>query len=133
MKDKAVAVGGEHKRDIERHRIVEGLLHAVAHAVVIILGLDDGDRDIGLVIKDVVGALGLATGNEVSSDYDASLGERNLLAYLHYPISACAFHRGAYELGADIALTQVFLVHKVRDGRRYCRNSASMSRLPRNT
>jgi hypothetical protein len=37
------------------------------------------------------------------------------------------------ELGADIALAEVFLVHKVRNGCHYCRNSASMSRLPRNT
>ena len=113
MKDKAVAVGREHKRDIERHGIVESLLHAVADAVVVVLGLDDGDGNIGLVIKDVIGALGFAAGNELSANDDAALGEIDLLADLHHPVPARAFHGGAYELGADIAFAEVFLVHAV--------------------
>jgi hypothetical protein len=113
MKDKAIAVGREHKRDIEGHCIVKRLLHAVPHTVVVVLGLNDGDRDIGLVIKDVIGPLGLATGNELSPNDDAALGEGDLLADLHHPVPPRALHCGAYELGADIALAQVFLVHKV--------------------
>ena len=72
MKDKAVAVGREHKRDIEGDGVVERLLHSGADAVVIVLRLDDGDRDIGLVIEDVIGALGFAAGDELSSDDDTS-------------------------------------------------------------
>ena len=113
MKDKAVAVGREHKRDVERRGIVEGLLHPVADAVVVVLGLDDGDRDIGLVIKDVIGALGFAAGNELAANDDAALGEGDLLADLHHPVPARAFHGGADELGADVALAEVFLVHAV--------------------
>ena len=113
MKDKAVAVGREHKRDVEGHGIVEGLLHSVADAVVVVLGLDDGDRNIGLVIKDVIGALGFAARDELSPDNDASLGEIDLLADLHHPVPARAFHCGADELGADVALAEVFLVHAV--------------------
>jgi hypothetical protein len=74
VKDKAIAVGGKHKRDVEGHGLVEGLLHAVTNAVVVVLGLDDGDRDTGLVIKDVIRALCLAAGNQLSPDDDASLG-----------------------------------------------------------
>jgi len=58
-------------------------------------------------------ALCLATGNELSPDDDAALGERDLLAYLHHAVPARAFYGGAYELGADVALGEVFLVHAV--------------------
>jgi hypothetical protein len=44
---------------LEGDGIVEGLLHSIADAVVVVLGFHDGDRNIGLVIKDVVGTLGL--------------------------------------------------------------------------
>ena len=113
VKDKAVAVGREHKRDVERDGIVEGLLHSVADAVVIVLRLDDGDRNIGLVVKDVIGALGFAARNKLAPDDDASLGEIDLLADLHHPVPARAFDGGAYELGADVALAEIFLVHAV--------------------
>ena len=85
------------------------LLHPVADAVIVVLCFDDGYRNVGLVIQDVIGALGFATGNELSADDDAPLGEGNLLAELHHPVPARAFHGGAYELGADIALAEVFL------------------------
>ena len=113
MKDKAVAIGREHKRDIQCHRIVEGLLHPVTEAVVIVLRLDDGDGDIRFVVKDVVGALGFAARDELPPNNDATLGEINLLADLHHPIPARAFHCGANELGADVAFAQVFLIHAV--------------------
>jgi len=60
MENKAVAVGREHERDIEGHSIIEGLLHSGADAMVIVLGLNDGDGDVWLVIKDVIRTLGLA-------------------------------------------------------------------------
>jgi hypothetical protein len=82
--------------------------------VIVVLRLDDGDRNIGLVIKDVIGVLGFAAGDELSSDDDASLGKVDLLAYLHHPFPTRSFHCEADELGADIALAEVFLVHKVQ-------------------
>ena len=83
--------------------IVDGLLHAVADVVVVVLGLNDGDRDVGLVIKDVVSALGLAAGDEFSADDDASLGKSDFLADLRHPVPARALDGRADELGADVA------------------------------
>ena len=74
----------------ERRGIVEGLLHAVADAVVVVLGLDEGDGDVGLVVEDVVGALGLAAGDELAADDDPALGEADLLADLRHLIPARA-------------------------------------------
>ena len=98
VKDKTVAVGGKHKRDIEGHRIVEGLLHSVADAVVVVLCLDDGDRDIGLVIKDVIGALGLATGDELAADDDAPLGESTSSRICIIPSQPARFTAGPMNL-----------------------------------
>jgi hypothetical protein len=57
VKDKSVAVGRKNKRNVQGYGVIEGLLHTVADAVAIVLGLNDGNRDIGLVIKDVIGTL----------------------------------------------------------------------------
>ena len=40
-----------------------------------------------------------------------ALGEVDLLTDLHHPVPARAFHSGANELGTDITLAEVFLVH----------------------
>src|SRR5580704_212264 len=113
MKHKAVAVGREYERNVESDGVVESLLHPVADAVIVVLRLNDGDRDIGLVIKDVIGALGFATSNELPPDDDTSLGEGDLLTDLHHPIPSSTFYCRADEFGADIAFAEVFLVHVV--------------------
>jgi len=113
MEDKTVTIGGEHKRYVEGHRIVESLLHSVADAVIVVLRLDNGDGDIGLVIEDVIGALGFPTGNELSPDDNASLGERDLFADLHHAVPTSPLHGGTDELRADVAFAEVFLVHAV--------------------
>jgi hypothetical protein len=54
------AVRGEDEGNVERGGVIERLLHAVADDVRIVLGLDQRQRNVRLVIEDVVGALGLA-------------------------------------------------------------------------
>jgi len=114
MEHKTVAIGRKYKRDVERYRVVEGLQHPFVDAVIVVLRLDDGDGDIGPVLEDVIGAFRLATGHELAPDDDAPFGEGHLLADLHHPVPACALHCGAYELGADVALAEVFFVHDAR-------------------
>ena len=60
MKDKAVAIGGEDKGDIESGGVIESLLDAIAHGTGIYFRFDDGDGDVGFVVEDIVGALGFA-------------------------------------------------------------------------
>ena len=87
-------------------------MHAVADAVVVVLGLDDGDRDVWLVIKDIIGALGLPAGNEFSADDDAPFGKSDLLADLHHPVPARALDGGTDEFGTDVAFAEVFPVYR---------------------
>jgi hypothetical protein len=98
------------KGNVEGYRIIESLLHSVADAVVVVLGLDDRNRNVGFVIKDVIGALGLPASNQFSADDDAAFGKSDLLAHLHHPVPARALYGGAYELGADVAFAKIFLV-----------------------
>ena len=48
----------------------------------IVLGFDEGQRDIGLIIEDIVGALGLAAADQLAAHNDAPLGEADFLANL---------------------------------------------------
>ena len=79
--------------------------------MVVVLGLDDGDRDVGLVIKDVIGALGLPAGYQLSAHDDAAFGKSDFLADLHHPVPARALDGGTDEFGADVAFAQVPLIY----------------------
>ncbi len=113
MKHKAVAVGGEYKGNIQRGGVFQRLLHPVAHGMVVVLGLDQGDGNIGLVIEDVIGALGLAARDQLAADDDAALGETDFLANLEHGIPSGLYDGGRDELGADVAFAEVFFVHGV--------------------
>ena len=78
---------------------------------------DDGERDAGLVVEDVVGALRFAAAGELAADDDAALGEIDLLAHLvhHVPL-AHAGDGGGDELGADVALAETLFWAGVTGG-----------------
>ena len=98
VEHEAVAVGGEHEGNVERRRRIQRLLHAVADGVVVVLGLDDGDGDVGLVVEDVVGALGLAARDQLAADDDAALGEADFLADLRHLVPARLLTAGVMNL-----------------------------------
>ena len=111
VKYETVAIGGKHEGDVQRFGVVERLLHAVADAVRIVLGLDDGKGNVGLVVQDVVGALALPACDQLSANDDAALGETHLLADLVHLVPACATEGGGDELGADVAFGEGSFVH----------------------
>ena len=94
MEHEAVAVRREDERDVEGLGVVERLLHAVADAVGVVLGLDQRERDVRLVVEDVVRPLGLAACDQLAAHDDAALGEADLLANLSIS-SQPAFRRRA--------------------------------------
>ena len=117
VEQKAVAVGGEHERNVECRGVVERLLHAVADGVVVVLGFDERDGDVRLVIEDVVGALGLAAGDQLAADDDAAFGEADLPANLRGFVPPGLYDGGGDVLGADVGFAERLLVrhslHKV--------------------
>ena len=88
MEQEAVTITGKHERHVERLGIAEGLLHAGAERVFVVLRLDDGNGQVLLVIEDVVSSTRLATAVHFAAHDDASLGEADFLAYLLVQIPA---------------------------------------------
>ena len=73
--------------------VVQRLLHAVADAVPVVLGLDDRERNVGLVVEDVVGPLAPPARHQLAPDDDAPLGEAHLLADLMHLVPPGAAQR----------------------------------------
>jgi hypothetical protein len=109
MEHKAVAVGGKDERNVERGGVVKPLLHAVADVVVVVLGLDQRDRHIRLIVENEVGLLRLTARHELD---DPALGEIDLLPNLHHLIPAGALDGRQNELRADIPFGQGPLIHE---------------------
>jgi len=72
-----VSVRGRDEQDIQHVGVAKPLLHPVAGAVVVVLRLEDGQRDVGvrLCVQDVVGELRRAAGDELAANGHAPLGQ----------------------------------------------------------
>ena len=112
VKNKGVAIGGEHEGDIQRFGVVEGLLHTIADAVAIVLRLDQRDRDIRFVIEDDVSLLRLAARDQLAANDDSALGEKDLLPNLRHRIPAGLFYGGQDEFATNVSFGETTLVHR---------------------
>jgi hypothetical protein len=111
VEDKAITVRREDERELQRLRVAERLLNAVTDAAVVVLRLEHRQRDVRLVVEDVVGALRFSPRDELAANDDASLCKTDFLAKLSDLIPAGLPERGRDELGADIPLAELLLVH----------------------
>ena len=103
MKEEGIAIAAEDERDIERLSVAEGLLDAGVDRVIVVLCLDDGDRDIGLVVENVVSPLPCPTGMEFPSDLNPPIREADFFANLGIDVPTRRHEIGCDELGADVA------------------------------
>jgi hypothetical protein len=89
----------------DRPTLVEqwGLLHAVADAMIVVLRLDQRDRDIRLVIENKVGLLGLAARDQLAAHDDPALSKIDLLPNLQHLVPAGTLNGRQDELGGDVA------------------------------
>ena len=79
--------------------------------MVIIFGLDNGDRDVGLVLEDAISPFRFAPTYKLASNDDAALREADFLADLGHFIPPCLLYSGDNELGADMAFPELLFVH----------------------
>jgi hypothetical protein len=117
----AVAIAGEAEGHVEQLRVLDGLRHAGAHRMLVVLGLDDGQRQIGLVEQRVVGTQNRAdvASGLLAPHHDAAGAQRELPVDLRHAIPARLLHGGPDVLLTDIALGELLLVHGApwrRDG-----------------
>jgi len=80
--------------------------------VVVVLRLDDGDGDVGLVVEDEVRELPLAARDEPPADDDPALGEVHVLADLRHLVPSRPLDGRQDELRADVAFAELLLVHE---------------------
>ena len=62
--------------------VSESLLYTSVDRVVVVLGFDDGNRDIGLVVEDVVSALLRTSRMKFSSDINSPVSEADFFPKL---------------------------------------------------
>ena len=82
VEEKPVSVGAEDERDVERLCVGKRLLHPSSDAVVVVLGLDDCEFEIGAVGKDQVRKLPLTSPYCFAFHQHWSIGEVHLLSNL---------------------------------------------------
>ena len=108
-----VAIRAVHKRNVKHLGVFDGLLHPRTNAVFVVLRLDDSQRDIGLVVKQIVCALSLSSGGDISADDDTTVREVVLHADLLLPVPASALNGWGNKLKFDVLLSHFMFFHKV--------------------
>lgn len=110
VKHEAVAIGCEYKGNIQCDGVIQRLLHPVAHGVVVVLRLDQGNRKV-LVIEDIISPLGLASRDQLATDDNAAFSEKDFATDLERLIPPSLDDGGRDVLGTNIGLAQVFFAH----------------------
>lgn len=110
MEQKPIPITAEHAGDVQYPGIIERLLDACPHGVVIVLRLDDGDGDVRLVVKDIVGPLALAPCCEFAPHVYFASGEGDFFEELGVLVPASGFEGGGDVLGADVPLGEELFV-----------------------
>ncbi len=115
VEDEAVAVAAEGEGDVQHVGVFEGLLHPMTDRFVVVFGFDHGDREVGFVEEDVVGAFGFTATDQFAAHDDASGGELDFFADLGVEIPAGGGESGGDVFGADVAFGEVCFVEHDED------------------
>ena len=108
---KGVAVGAEGAGHIEDRGVVQRLLQTESDGVIVVLGLDDGDRNAEFLVKNVVGELLLllVPARDITAHHDGAGGQRHLAADLGHRVpSRLLDARRNIEI-ADVGLAEIAL------------------------
>src|SRR5690606_24190454 len=111
VEQEAVAITAEHERGVQGIAVSQGLLHAIAQAVVVVLGFDDGNGHVLLVAENVIRPAAFAASVQPAAHDDAASGERDLFPHLAVHVPACVLQGRVDVLRADVPLCELFLVH----------------------
>ncbi len=119
MELERISVAAESKGYVQQLCIAQRLLHAGRDRVRVVFGFNDGDRQVGLVVQDVIRPLCRAPADHLPPHDHPSLRERHLFSHLRVQIPSRSLQRRRDVLGADVAFAQGVLVygHAVTDSR----------------
>jgi hypothetical protein len=85
-------------------------LHAGAYAVAVVLGFNDGKRNVRFVGQDVISAFEFTPSMQLPAHDNAPLGEAYFLTNLAVQIPPGSGDGRGDVFGADVALGELFLV-----------------------
>ena len=105
VEQEAVTVAAEHEGSVQGIAVGQTLLHAIAQAVVVVFGFDDGNGHVLLVAEHIIRPAAFATGVQPATHDDAASGERDFFPDLGLYIPASSLKRWRDELGADVPFT----------------------------
>jgi hypothetical protein len=108
-----IAVAGKAERDVKQVGVPDGLLHAGAHGVLVVLGFDHGQRDVGFVEQSEIGSQhggGVAL-RLLAADHHTTRPQRELSIDLVHAAPPRCHHGGPDELVAEVAFRKVLLNH----------------------
>ena len=132
-----VTVRAVGESQVEHFRVAERLLKAIGNGMVVVLGFDDGEREVRLEVENVVGPLLLSPLDRSTLDDHPAGSDRLLLAELRLHVPPGIHDGRRDELRADIALAQSFLVEGLHGPFRtaefrtvFVRHSLQTSRRP---
>jgi hypothetical protein len=111
MLQEPVTIGREGKGYVKCLCVSQGLLHTSTYRVLIILGFNDGQRYICLVVQDVVGSLPGTSGGQFPPDYDPTVREGYFLPDLPLEVPSCINQGRRDVFGADVSFRQHLLAH----------------------
>ena len=116
MGGKSVAVGTEGAGHLQNIGIAQSLLQAMAGGVLVVFGLDDGNRNAGFPIQHIVGEflLFLVAGRQVAAHDDRPGGQSDFASDLSNGIPAGIADSRGDEKVADVGFAEglfVFAVH----------------------
>src|SRR5580698_2149051 len=109
MDEKPIAIGADSERKVEQFGVTKGLLHTVAKLVVIILGFDDSDGQVGFKIKDIISPLVLVPHRRATSNHHPTFGQIDFLADLDLNVPTSLGQGWSDELGTDVTFRKSFL------------------------
>ena len=86
MLKKGISIGAVGKGNIENLGIFQSLLHPAPDRVIVVFGLNNGDRHVGFVVKDVVRFFCLTPLHCFSTNHDTSFCKKDLFTNLRHEI-----------------------------------------------
>ena len=108
---KGVSVGRKRERNLQDLAIGQRLLHSIGDTVLVALGFDNSQWQIGLVIEDEVGPLRFAAFDFLALNDDATVGERDFFSHLVDMVPASELDCRQYVLRANVTLGKRFLIN----------------------
>ena len=105
MEYKAIAVRRKYEGDIEGFCVFQRLLHPRTYGLGVVLGLNQRQRDIRLVVKHIVSAFALTSADHLAAHNDAAFRKADFFPNLRHFIPTGLFDRGRDKLRANVAFT----------------------------